>query len=152
MRDFLLSQPPAFLAGIVLGACVVAMYLVLNNRLGVVGGFSALVERTLDWRGSFLVGVVGGGALFALLTGGGRVRDGYGWLTRDFSAPTAVVLLFVAGGLIGYGAKTAGGCTSGNGLCGNATASRASLVATMTFFATAVGVSLLTAWIFGAGV
>jgi uncharacterized protein len=45
--------------------------------------------------------------------------------------------------LIGFGAKTAGGCTSGNGLSGNAMASPASLVATATFFGTAIVVSFL---------
>ena len=53
--------------------------------------------------------------------------------------------------LIGYGAKTAGGCTSGNGLSGTAIGSKASFVATMTFMATAVGVSFLTEALFGGG-
>ena len=39
--------------------------------------------------------------------------------------------------LIGYGSKTAGGCTSGNGLSGTSMLSPASIVATATFFATA---------------
>ena len=50
-------------------------------------------------------------------------------------------MLAFAGVLIGYGAKTAGGCTSGNGLSGNAILSPASLVATGTFFGTAIVVS-----------
>jgi hypothetical protein len=49
----------------------------------------------------------------------------------------------LAGLLIGFGAKTAGGCTSGNGLSGNAMLSPASLVATATFFGTAIAVSFL---------
>ena len=53
-------------------------------------------------------------------------------------------MLAVAGALIGFGAKTAGGCTSGNGLSGNAVLSPASLVATGTFFGTAILVSFLT--------
>jgi uncharacterized membrane protein YedE/YeeE len=132
------------------------MYLVANTRLGVVGGFSDVVERAsersvrLGTRGTFLVGIVAGGALFALVSGG-RLLEGYGWVTREFSDPTAVVLLVGAGALIGFGAKTAGGCTSGNGLCGNAVGSPASMVATATFFATAVAVSLLTAIVFGGG-
>ena len=42
------------------------------------------------------------------------------------------------------GTKIAGGCTSGNGLSGNAMLSPASLVATMTFFATGIVVTFLT--------
>ena len=45
--------------------------------------------------------------------------------------------------LIGFGAKIAGGCTSGNGLSGNAMLSPASLVATATFFGTAIVVSFV---------
>jgi uncharacterized membrane protein YedE/YeeE len=44
--------------------------------------------------------------------------------------------------LIGYGAKTAGGCTSGNGLGGTSFGSPAGLAATATFMATAVVASL----------
>lgn len=150
------SQPPSLVAGALLGACVVLMYLVANTRLGVVGGFSDVVERASDrsfrlgTRGTFLLGIVLGGLLFALASGG-RLLEGYGWVTREFSDPTAAVLLVGAGALIGFGAKTAGGCTSGNGLCGNATGSPASMVATATFFGTAVVVSLLTAAVFGSG-
>jgi uncharacterized membrane protein YedE/YeeE len=54
-----------------------------------------------------------------------------------------VPILFVAGILIGFGAKVAGGCTSGNGLSGTAALSPASLAATATFFATAIVVSFV---------
>jgi uncharacterized membrane protein YedE/YeeE len=50
----------------------------------------------------------------------------------------------VSGALIGYGARLAGGCTSGNGLSGNAALSPAALVATGTFFGTAIVVSFVT--------
>jgi hypothetical protein len=149
------SQPPSLISGALLGGCVVLMYLVANLRLGVVGGFSDVVERAsarsvrLGTRGTFLVGIVIGGLLFVLVSGGYPLLEGYGWVTREFSDRTAAVVLFGAGALIGFGAKTAGGCTSGNGLCGNASGSPASMVATATFFGTAVAVALLTAALFG---
>ena len=52
--------------------------------------------------------------------------------------------LWSSGVLIGYGAKLAGGCTSGNGLSGTAILSPAALAATATFFATAIVVSFVT--------
>jgi uncharacterized membrane protein YedE/YeeE len=158
MEDFLLTRPPWYAAGLLLGLCVVAMFAALNERLGVVGGFADVVERLsertlrIGWKGSFLVGLVGGAMLFTVLSGGGRFGDGFGWLTRTFSDAATIALLVVAGALIGYGAKTAGGCTAGNGLSGNAVGSRASMVATGTFMATAVAVTFLTKWLFGAGV
>ncbi len=50
-------------------------------------------------------------------------------------------ILVGAGALIGFGAKTAGGCTSGNGICGTSLGSAASFVATGTFLAVAIGAS-----------
>jgi uncharacterized membrane protein YedE/YeeE len=45
-----------------------------------------------------------------------------------------------AGGfLVGFGTRMGSGCTAGHGICGLARLSRRSLVATLTFFATAVG-------------
>lgn len=147
------SQPPWFVAGPLLGACVVLMYLAANTRLGVVGGFSDVVERAsegslrLGARGSFVLGVVAGGLVFAIAKGS-AVIEGYGWVTREFSNPTAVAILVGAGMLIGFGAKTAGGCTSGNGLCGNASGSPAAAASTATFFSVAVVVALLTEAVF----
>jgi uncharacterized membrane protein YedE/YeeE len=144
-------QLPWYVGGPVLGLCVVAMRWLLNERLGVTGAWSDLVERLsarslrLDTRGWFLVGIFAGAVLFALIAGGPDFH-GYGWLTATFHGGARVlvgVILLVAGVLIGFGAKAAGGCTSGNGLSGNAMASRASLAATATFFATAIGVSFL---------
>jgi uncharacterized membrane protein YedE/YeeE len=130
---------------------VVACRALFNGRLGVTGGFSELVTQLgrgsarLDWRGWFAIGIALGGALFALLHGGASF-DGYGWLTDTFSGTGQLAIgaiLLVSGVLIGFGAKTAGGCTSGNGLTGSAMLSPAGLVATATFFGTAIGVSFL---------
>jgi uncharacterized membrane protein YedE/YeeE len=135
----------------VLGLCVVAVRLLFDARLGVTGGFSELVlqlsRRSLrfDWRGWFALGILASGAVFVLLWGG-PVFDGYGWLTDTFTgADRAWIapILAVSGVLIGYGAKLAGGCTSGNGLSGISSLSPASVVATATFFGTAIVVSFV---------
>jgi uncharacterized membrane protein YedE/YeeE len=140
-----------YVAGPVLGLCVVACRLLFNARLGVTGGFSELVGKLsrrsvrFDWRGWFAIGVVLGGTLFALIAGGPDFH-GYGWLTDTFTGGQRWIIPFIlvgAGVLIGYGAKAAGGCTSGNGLSGNAVVSPASLAATATFFGTAIAVSFL---------
>jgi uncharacterized protein len=151
MDDLLLDRPAWFVAGPLVGLTVIALLALINRRLGVVGGFSAVVERltgrtgALGWRGALLIGVVGGGLLFALLTGGFGAGGGYGWLSRELTGDAAVLIgpiLVAAGVLIGFGGKTAGGCTSGNGLSGTAAGSPASLVAFVTFMATAIVVSL----------
>jgi uncharacterized membrane protein YedE/YeeE len=140
-----------YIGGPVLGLCVVAMRLLLGERLGATGAWSSAVESItrarpgLDWRAFLLIGLVVGGAGFALVAGGPGFH-GYGWLTETFTGGDRWIvapILVVAGVLIGFGAKTAGGCTSGNGLTGSAMFSPASFAATATFFATAIGVSFL---------
>jgi uncharacterized protein len=134
-----------YIGGPLLGLCVVAVRLLLNARLGVTGGFSAVVERRWDWRAFFLFGLIAGAVAFALIAGGPDFH-GYGWLTDTFTGGSRWIvgpILFVAGILIGFGAKTAGGCTSGNGLSGVSMQSVASVAATATFFATAIVVSFV---------
>jgi uncharacterized membrane protein YedE/YeeE len=52
--------------------------------------------------------------------------------------PQKAALLAGAGTLMGAGARVAGGCTSGHGICGTSQGSPASFVATGTFMATAM--------------
>jgi uncharacterized protein len=142
-----------YIAGPLLGLCVVAVRWLFNARLGVTGGYSSIVGTVragrfdFDWRAWFVVGVLLGGTVFALAAGGPDFH-GYGWLTDSFDDALVGPVLVVAGVLVGYGAKLAGGCTSGNGLSGTAISSPASLVATGTFFATAIVVSLVTEALF----
>jgi uncharacterized protein len=137
-----------YVAGPLLGLCVVAVRWLFNARLGVTGGYSSIVSSvrdstSFDWRAWFLIGVLLGGTAFALAAGGPDFH-GYGWLTRNLGDVAVGAILLGSGVLIGYGAKLAGGCTSGNGLSGTAMLSPASLAATGTFFATAIVVSFVT--------
>lgn len=138
-----------YIAGPLLGLCVVACRALFNGRLGVTGGFSEIIGRlragrlSFDWRGWFAIGILIGGGLFAVIAGGPDFH-GYGWLTANLHGSARIAIgpiLLAAGVLIGYGAKLSGGCTSGNGLSGTAMLSPASLAATATFFATAIAVS-----------
>lgn len=147
------SQLAWWIAGPLLGLCVVAMRWLMNERLGMIGAWSDVIGAIAARRpslgpfGWMLVGVVGGAAGYALVAGG-PVFHGYSYLTDAFSgtggAIVVAAILLAAGFLIGLGTKIAGGCTSGNGLSGNAMGSPASLVATMTFFATAIVVTVVT--------
>jgi uncharacterized protein len=147
MQDLLVERPSWLVIGLLIGLVAVGMFATINERVGVLGGYSNVVERVsgrtagLGWKAWFLFGVLGGGLLFRLLAGSSTVHDGYGWLTRTFGTEAYLPvggLLLVAGALIGFGAKTAGGCTSGNGIGGTSTASPASFAATATFMATAI--------------
>jgi uncharacterized membrane protein YedE/YeeE len=151
VHHVLLERPPWYAAGLVFGLVVVAVCALVNEPLGVLGGFSSAVERatgraaTVGWKAYFLLGIISGGVLYSLLAGS-FAGHGYGWLTRTFTGGSqwlTGVLLAAAGVLIGFGAKTAGGCTSGNGLAGCSFGSPASMLATATFFGTAIAASFL---------
>ena len=140
-----------YIAGPSLGLCVVVARLLFNARLGVTGGFSELVGQVsrgslrFDWRGWFAIGLLVSGAVFTLALGGPDFH-GYGWLTDTLTGSGQVwiaPILVGAGVLIGFGAKLAGGCPSGNGLAGVSHFSPAALVATATFFSTAIVVSFV---------
>ncbi|HEY6931785.1 MAG TPA: YeeE/YedE thiosulfate transporter family protein [Marmoricola sp.] len=141
------AQLPWWLAGPGIGLCVVALYALANVKLGVSGGWLQLVflaQRrpvTEPWRLWFTGGLVAGAFLAAGL-GAGRVT-GYGALSRHLPAPVLVVVLLVVGVLIGYGARWAGGCTSGHGISGCSAGSPESFAATATFFAVAIVVTVV---------
>ena len=64
-------------------------------------------------------------------------------LTVVWSTPVVAVVVFVGAVVMGYGARLAGGCTSGHGICGTAQRSPASWAVTATFMATAIVVTAL---------
>lgn len=150
------SQLAWYVGGPILGLCVVAMRWLLNERLGLMESWSNVVERAgarsvnLGTAGWLLIGVFAGAVGFTLIRGEPSFH-GYGWMTDTFDGTGGGILiaaiLVASGTLIGFGAKTARGCTSGNGLSGNAQLSPASLVATATFFVTAIVVSFLIKWL-----
>lgn len=151
-----LARCPWYIAGPLLGLIIVALRATANRPLGALGGYIDLAEhamrpRELGVTAFLMLGVVLGGALFATLNGTFSWTFVYN-VTDPFlpSSPVAQsAVLLLAGVVIGIGARTAGGCTSGHGLCGVSLGSTASLVATMTFFATAVLLTNAMAWFFG---
>ncbi len=151
MHHFLLTPPHWYVLGPLMGLVPLALVGTINERIGVLGGFSDLVERVergkaLGWKAWFLLGVIGGGLVFSLLTGRFGHAGAYGWLGRGWIAGPALI---AAGVFVGFGAKTAGGCTSGNGLGGCSAGSPSSFVSTATFMAVAVGSSFLFRWLVG---
>ena len=83
---------------------------------------------TRYWRLLLAAGVVLGALLWR------------GWLGPVGGVMTALPWwrLLAGGLLIGYGARMSDGCTSGHGICGLASLSLASLLAVVTFLATAI--------------
>ena len=137
------SMLPWWLAGPILGLVIVALIGLGNSRFGMIGGITDLVGGSLNWRALLVLGVVLGGAAYAVLGGAPDAGIAYSWLDAHLSATGEVVVLFGAGLLVGVGARTAGGCTSGHGLTGSALASPASVVSMGTIMATAIATTLV---------
>ena len=150
---------PWYIAGPLLGLLVAGLLWTINKPLGALGGYIDTVQWVGEggagpsWRVLLLAGIVIGGALSALAAGSYQPTSTYGTFTATIGATWGVggLILFLAGTLIGYGARLGGGCTSGHGMCGMAMGSPASIVATMTFMATAVAVAKITAALIGSG-
>jgi hypothetical protein len=129
-----------------MGLCVVGLYGLANRRLGVSGAWLAAVVAPIEgwrgerWRVEFLAALAGGALAEGLLSSVTRLT---GYPVLSAALPAGVLLPLLAGGglALGYGARWAGGCTSGHGLSGCAAGSPDSLAATATFFSVAVGVT-----------
>jgi len=122
----------SLLGGALIGASAVMLMAAKGRIAGISGIASRLLPPYADGefagRLAFILGIVAAPLLVLLGTG---------------SAPAQVieagpVLLVVAGLLVGFGAVWGNGCTSGHGVCGLSRLSLRSLVATLTFMATAI--------------
>lgn len=106
---------------------------------GVVGGLLAPSRGDVAWRAAFVAGLLAAGALMWALS------------PSSFSAPSSsIALVAVAGVLVGVGTRIGNGCTSGHGVCGLSRLSPRSLVATLTFIATGIGMATLVRVLGGA--
>ena len=139
---------PWYIGGPIFGLCVAALYALTNQRLGVSGSYlhigKAVMRRggVQPWRIWFFGGLLLGSA-GAAISQGAFAEGGYGRLAELLPAGTLVPVLVVGGILIGYGARFAGGCTSGHGISGCSSLSQGSVTTTAVFFSTAVGVTWL---------
>jgi len=145
-----------YIAGPLIGLLIAGLRAALNRPFGALGGFVDIAEAARTrarpgFRLFLLVGMVAGGVVYALASGSFAATFVYGtaggFLPVDPLTQSALVAL--AGVMMGYGARTAGGCTSGHGMCGISLLSPASIVSTVTFFATAVLLANALALVFG---
>ena len=127
------------LGGLLIGAGVALLF----ASTGLIGGASSVFSTTCSffsqhaffqqarlkdsrgWRLVYALGMVLG-AVLVTWVGGTAFATGVPWY-----------LLLLGGFVAGFGARLAGGCTSGHGICGLASLQLPSLVAVLTFLATA---------------
>lgn len=123
--------PIASLLGGALIGLAASIFLLFNGRVAGISGLFA--ELITPERGSsrgvaaaFIGGLVVGGALLFLVA------------PSMFAVTSGrpLVMIAIAGLLVGLGTRIGGGCTSGHGVCGLSRLSPRSLIATLTFMAT----------------
>ena len=142
---------PWAVAGAGIAAVTLVLLFVANRRLGISTGLEDLCSLGLDtayfrrdairsgraWRLPFLAGLVLGGFLSAVLSGGWTPTWALGRFDAVIGLGSAGKLawMFVGGLFIGFGTRLANGCTSGHGIFGMANVELPSLAATLSFMA-----------------
>jgi uncharacterized membrane protein YedE/YeeE len=123
----------ALLGGALIGLASVLL-MALTGRIagisGIFGGCLTLATGDKVWRFAFIMGLI----LAPVASG----PLGYPLPKPDMPASSALIV--IAGLLVGVGARLGGGCTSGHGVCGIARLSVRSIVATLIFMASAIGI------------
>ena len=115
----------ATLGGMIIGLAVVIFFL-FNGRLVGISGIAsnALSEKNNRFDNLlFLIGLVIGPILYTLFTNN----------EINITISNSLILLIVAGLLVGIGTRISGGCTSGHGISGVGRFSLRSIIATITF-------------------
>ena len=129
MADYTLWH--ALTGGILIGLGSLLATALSGKIPGISGVFGRLlIPATPDkkWRFLFLLGLIGGAALSFLL-----------WDSAALFRPMRpLVVMGLAGLLVGLGTRIGGGCTSGHGVCGVGMGAKDSIAATLIFMATAV--------------
>lgn len=119
------------IGGILIGLSAILLMAWEGRIAGISGIASRLLPPYVDGafpsRLGFVLGVVAAPLIYLAATGNEVLQ------TVSSNLP----LMAVAGLLVGFGSVYGSGCTSGHGVCGLSRLSMRSLVATVTFMATA---------------
>lgn len=148
----------ATLQGLVGGVLIGLAAVWLMATLGRITGISGIVGNLLTqrpkgdsaWRVTFVLGMISGPLLVMALGGGlGNVANAPGMVIGEPAG--GVLLMLVAGVLVGLGTGLGSGCTSGHGVCGLSRLSRRSFAATLMFLLTAMITVYVVRHVLGGG-
>ncbi|MBD1576608.1 MULTISPECIES: YeeE/YedE family protein [Vibrio] len=125
-------QIPWFsLAGGLLLGVSATLLMLFNGKVagisGIVGGLFNRQQVDKLWRVLFVLGLIGGGAIANAFSS----SAGFSGIPQQYV--TSLLLMLVAGFVVGIGTKLGNGCTSGHGICGMGRFSIRSIVATCVF-------------------
>lgn len=130
------------IGGMLIGLSAVLLMLSIGKVAGISGIASRLlppVANDYGWRVAFLIGLIAAPIAVQLATGS----------AVEQTVSSNLALMAVAGLLVGFGSVFGSGCTSGHGVCGISRLSGRSIIATLTFMATAVATLFIARHIIG---
>ena len=120
----------SFIGGLIIGFAVLLFFYTTGRLAGISGifanAFISKDNKTSNWL--FLIGLILG-PLLITNTSTSKI---------DFIVTDSVILISIAGFLVGLGTRIGGGCTSGHGICGISRFSIRSILGTLIFIITAV--------------
>ena len=145
-----------YTAGIAIGLLQILALIFMGKMLGLSSSYAALsahiltpfidltsypaIEKYLGtsgtWQLSLAIGIMCG-AYISSRNIPSKNHSPY-WQTLGYTSPIVSITSFLGGFLLVFGARLAGGCTSGHGLSGLATFSLGSLITISTMFASAI--------------
>ena len=125
------------IGGLLIGLSV-ALFFILNGRMigisGIASNFLISKNNRIE-NFLFLFGLILGPLIYSLISGQEVI----------ISISSSLILLIIAGALVGFGTRLSSGCTSGHGISGISRFSLRSIIATITFML----VGMLTVLIMG---
>ncbi len=123
------------LGGLLIGLAS-ALPLLVEGKIAGVSGFAESCLRPKTSSGLK-------GLLFVI----GLIIGGFFWKQAGGTMPepqsSDIVLWVIAGLLVGFGSRLAGGCTSGHGVCGMGRISKRSILSVMIFMSFAILTNLI---------
>ncbi len=157
MDWFNLSNLIPYLSGIGIGILVILGFLISDKSLGCSTAYarsSGMIERILigkkvfnkeyykkfkpqiEWEWMLVLGIIVGAFISSNILGTFSLKIIPSLWNNTFGSSIFLRLtMSILGGiLVGFGARMAGGCTSGHGISGNIQLSLGSLIATIFFF------------------
>lgn len=118
----------SLIGGAIIGLGVTILVLFKGRIAGISGILGALMQFKNTpkdhylWRILFLIGLLSSSLIYSLF-----------FTLPNIQIDANIMILILAGLLVGFGTRMGSGCTSGHGICGLGRRSPRSLVATLSF-------------------
>lgn len=131
------------LGGALIGLTASALMLLTGRIAGISGIFGGLIapgSNDRNWRLAFIAGLIAAPIIATFAFGAPLPTP---------TMPASLILIAVAGLLVGFGSRMGGGCTSGHGVCGIARLSARSMLATIVFMIAAIATVAIARHIIG---